>query len=108
MDGTNDAERELRELAEGSDIEESALQRGWESAEGDDDEDNKSIVDWQDDEMTVLDREMLNASLKPGRMLMIKASQEQKNDQPTHLSPVALKDLLRGHPFKHDLVANVV
>jgi hypothetical protein len=84
MDGTNDAEKELRELAEGSDIEESVSQREWESAE-DDDEDDEDIAEWQDDEMSVLDREALDASLKPGRMLMIKVSRqfrEQKMNSP--------------------------
>jgi hypothetical protein len=83
-DGTNDAEKELRELAEGSDIEETVSQREWESAE-DDDEDDEDLAEWQDDEMTALDREALDASLKPGRMLMIKVSpqfREQKTNSP--------------------------
>lgn len=83
-DGTNDAEKELRELAEGSDIEETLSQREWESAEGDD-EDDEDIAEWQDDKMTALDREALDASLKPGRMLMIKVSRqfrEQKSSSP--------------------------
>ena len=77
MDGTNDAENELRELAEGSDIEEAVSQTEWESTEGDD-EDDVDGVEWQDDETTVLDRETLNTSLKLGRMLMIKVCREQK------------------------------
>ena len=77
MDGTNDAENELRELAEGSDIKEAVSQTEWESTEGDD-KDDVDGVEWQDDETTVLDRDTLNTSLKLGRMLMIKVCREQK------------------------------
>ena len=90
MDGTNDAKNELRELAEGSDIEEAVSQTEWESTEGDD-EDDVDGVEWQDDETTVLDRETLNTSLKLGRMLMIKVCREQKKRSTNSPQPCSSK-----------------
>jgi hypothetical protein len=92
MDGTNDAEKELRELAEGSDIEESVSQTEWESTELEgDDEDDVDSAEWQDDETTVLDCETLNTSLKPGRMLMIKVCREQKKRSTNSPQPCSSK-----------------
>jgi hypothetical protein len=80
-DVTNVAEQELRELAKDSDVEESITLREWDCAE--DDDDDGDIADWQGDESIVLDREALNASLKPGRMLLVKASRLTKKGQPS-------------------------
>ena len=82
IDVTNGPEQELRELAKDSDVEESITQREWE-CRGDDDDDDGDIADWQDDEPIVLDREALNASLKPGRMLLVKARRLRKKGQPS-------------------------
>jgi hypothetical protein len=81
-DVMNEAVQELRELAKDSDVEESITQREWESAE-DDDEDDGDIADLQGDELIVLDHEALNASLKPGRTLLVKASRLTKKGRPS-------------------------
>ena len=97
----NEAVQELRELSRDTDVEELIIQREWESAE-DDNEDDGAIADMQGDETIVLDRKALNRSLKLGRMLLVKASHLTKKGSPAHLDLVASQDIVCDNPFEHD------
>lgn len=70
----DEAEQELRQLAEGIDEEEVITQREHETDEGDGEEDNVDgwIEQWN--ELSGTDREDLDASLRPVRMLLVKVS----------------------------------
>jgi len=68
----DDAEKELRELAEGIDIEEDITQSELDG-DGDDDDD---VEGWneQREGLSIPDHEALDASLHPVRLLLVKVS----------------------------------
>jgi hypothetical protein len=70
----DEAEQELQQLAEGIDEEEVITQQEHETDEGDGEEDNVDgwIEQWN--ELSGTDREDLDASLRPVRMLLVKVS----------------------------------
>jgi hypothetical protein len=71
-DTVGEAERELRELAEGLDVEEATAQREQDiSDDGGDGDDDDDV--WHDD-LSAIDRQALNESLRPVRTLLVKVS----------------------------------
>lgn len=70
----DEAERELRELAEGLDIEEEQTRSEWEGQEGE--EDDKQIDGWIDEvaSLPAADREELEESIRPVRLVLVKVS----------------------------------
>ena len=69
----DEAERELRELAEGLDIEEVEMAGEWEAPEDDDDENAEGWVD-EVAHLSVANREELDANVRPIRLLLVKVS----------------------------------
>jgi hypothetical protein len=72
----DDAERELRELAEGLDIEEEMTKAEWEGLDDEEDEDEddmESLVDKVAD-LSVADCEELDLSIRPVRLVLVKVS----------------------------------
>jgi hypothetical protein len=74
-DELDEAERELRDLAEGIDIEEETAQRERDTGD-DDDDDDKGDEDAEKEmaQLSVADREELDESTRPVRMLLVKVS----------------------------------
>ena len=109
-DAMDDAEKELMELAQGSDVEETIAQKDWESVE--DEEDKDKIAEWgeDDNEEGGLDWDTLNESLRPGRILLVKVCKVFWHEKRhcAYLGFVAAQDLVLRHPFQHDLAADVV
>jgi hypothetical protein len=70
----DEAEQELRALAEGMDIEEEVTQQEREALDGEDDDDD--IVDCEDEraQLPMLDREELDENTRPIRLLLVKVS----------------------------------
>ena len=69
----DEAERELRELAEGLDIEEEEMVGKWEPLE---DDDNENTDGWVDEVacLSVADCEELDANIRPIRLVLVKVS----------------------------------
>jgi hypothetical protein len=74
----DDAERELRELAEGLDIEEETTKAKWEGLD-DDEDDMESLVDEAAD-LSVADREKLDSNVRPVRLVLVKVSHRLYDD----------------------------
>lgn len=70
----DEAERELRELAEGIDIEEEAAQRERDTGDDDRDDDDEGNDDEEMAQLSVADRAELDESTRPIRMLLVKVS----------------------------------
>jgi len=91
------AEKELRDLVEGLDIEEAAAQREWEEGENEDeDDDDDDVNSWNKEcaNMSVADRDELDESTRPVRMLLVKVSLEYNMSLPDE------KDLHVHHSFE--------
>ena len=71
----DEAERELRDLAEGIDIEDEMTQGEWEIP-GDDDDDEENGDGWVDEVATlsIADREELEVNVRPIRLVLVKVS----------------------------------
>jgi hypothetical protein len=71
----DEAERELRDLAEGIDIEDEMTQGEWEIP-GDDDDDEANGDGWVDEvaALSIADREELEANVRPIRLVLVKIS----------------------------------
>jgi hypothetical protein len=67
----DEAERELREMAEGIDIEDDKTQYEWEASEDDENGDG-----WIDEvaKLSIADREELEDSIRPVRLVLVKVS----------------------------------
>jgi hypothetical protein len=74
-DTDSEAEQELRELAEGLDIEDATTQREREGDE-DDEEDDDGVEQWAEERANLsnADREEHDESVRPVRMLLVKVS----------------------------------
>src|SRR5882762_11189900 len=70
----DEAERELRDLAEGIDIEDEMMQGEWEIPGDDDDEENGD--GWVDEvaALSIADREELEVNVRPIRLVLVKVS----------------------------------
>jgi len=70
----DEAERELRDLAEGIDIEEETMQGQWEVPDNDDGE--KDGDGWVDEvaALSIADHEELEANIRPIRLVLVKVS----------------------------------
>jgi hypothetical protein len=78
----DDAERELRELAEGLDIEEETTKAKWEGLddeEDQDEDDTESLVDEAAD-LSVADRKELDSNIRPVRLVLVKVSHRLYDD----------------------------
>jgi hypothetical protein len=73
-DGMDEAERELRELAEGLDLEESVTQSERDVDDKDEDDDDDDDGYDVTANLSATDREALNESLRPVRTLLVKVS----------------------------------
>jgi hypothetical protein len=75
-DVMDEAERELRDLAEGIDIEEEAAQRERDTSDDDDDDSDEGDdkAERESEQLSVADRKELNESTRPVRMLLVKVS----------------------------------
>jgi hypothetical protein len=72
----DDAERELRELAEGLDIEEETTKAKWEGPDDEEDEDNDDMDSWVDEaaNLSVADHKELDLNIRPVRLVLVKFS----------------------------------
>src|ERR1700690_3554268 len=107
-DFMDQAERELRELAEGLDLEEEKTQRERDVEdveESDDDED-----DWvhEREKLSIIDREALDESIRPIRMLLVKVSYLFFDMGVTYWVIVASQDIFCVDPLHHDPLTSVV
>jgi hypothetical protein len=70
----DEAEQELRALAEGIDLEDLATQR--ERDDNDDDDEDDDVDGWVDERnaLSVADREALDASVRPVKLVLVKVS----------------------------------
>ena len=98
----DEAELELRELAEGLDIEEEITQRELEA--DDNDEGDDEFYDWEGEQehTFVLDRKDLNENVRPVRMLLVKVSLFLcHNGHRTYIVLEASQDSLFPNPLNH-------
>jgi hypothetical protein len=72
----DEAERELRELAEGIDIEEAETQRERETRDDDDEDEDIDDDIWHEERemLSATDRQELDESVRPVRLLLVKVS----------------------------------
>lgn len=72
----DEAERELRELAEGIDIEDTMAQGEWEEPDDSGDDWSKNDDGWVDEvaALSVVDREELDENIRPVRLVLVKVS----------------------------------
>jgi hypothetical protein len=78
----DDAERELRELTEGLDIEEERTKAEWEGLDDEEDEDEddtESLVD-KAANLSVADHEELDSNVRPVRLVLVKVSHRLSDD----------------------------
>lgn len=98
----NEAEQELRELADGIDIEEEVTQQ--EREVDDDDESDDDVLDWEGEreDTFILDREDLDENTRPVRMLLVKVSISLHHDvQWTYTVLEASQNSLFPNPLNH-------
>ena len=72
----DEAERELRELAEGLNIEEEQTKGEWEGPDDEEDEEGKDLDGWVDEVagLSVANREALEENIQPVRLVLVKVS----------------------------------
>ena len=72
----DEAERELRELAEGLDIEEEQTKGKWEGPDNEEDEEGEDPVGWVDEVagLSVADHEELEENIRPVKLVLVKVS----------------------------------
>jgi hypothetical protein len=108
-DEGTEAEQELRDLAEGLDVEDAVTHR--EHEVDDDEEDDEEIEEWADErcKLSAADREEHDESVRPVRMLLVKVSSDYfvitSKDSPAN---AASENLVCNNPLQHNLAAVVV
>jgi hypothetical protein len=72
----DEAERELREMAEGIDIEDEVTQGEWEEQDNSEEDKDENNDGWIDEvaELSIADREELEANIRPVRLVLVKVS----------------------------------
>jgi hypothetical protein len=108
----DDAERELRELADGIDLEDAQTRGQWEGDGDDDDPDEDDNDDgWVDEvaHLAIADRKELEENIRPVRLVLVKVSHRliKKHAMLAYLN-VAVQDCIRNHQFNDTLAALVV
>jgi hypothetical protein len=100
----DEAELELRELAEGIDLEDLETQ-------GDQDDDDDDDDGWVDERnaLSITDREALDASVRPVKLVLVKVNKSESCiNICTYLIPTAAKNCVCDYTLDDDLVASVV